>query len=176
MNIYVYNSKNIEDYKIIIRELYNDFGINFCHTILTYCDFIEDPDKDKNMLWNIHILKTYKETINPLEDESIGICGLYSLDSKTENLWLGWFGILPNFRNLNLGTRALLFLKIQAKSLNCKNLYCYVDKSNESALRFYKRNNFHIISSVKEFTKNNNISMDYFENPEDLVIKLNLNS
>lgn len=156
-------SKNIKDYKEVLEGLIDDFGYTYWHSILRWCEIIDK--KEETYFWQVFLIK--------VNDEIVGICGLYSLKEGTEELWLGWFGILSEFRNNGLGTEILGKLEKKAKKLNCKTLFVYVDFKGKP-LNFYYRNGFRDVSRVEEFIEKNSLTMDEFENPADFVLKKDL--
>ncbi len=163
MSFSTFQSRNIYDYKFILEDLVGDFGITYYPAILRWCKVIDDtnnPDK----YWQVYLIKWNNETA--------GICGLYSLyENKTDELWLGWFGIIPSKRNQKIGQHALNWMKNQALSIGCKKLKSYVD-NNGKPLPFYFRNGFKTIGTVKEYLAiHHDLSIDFFEDENDYVIE-----
>jgi GNAT superfamily N-acetyltransferase len=155
------HTKSIRKYKNIFEGLVQDFGYIYYSSILYYCGILDknkDPDQYVGF-WKIWLI---------VVDDIIGICGLYALKS-TEELWLGWFGIIPEYRYKGLGTKVLARLENKAKKRGAKRLFVYVDK-NEKAIPFYKRNGFELVGRVGEYVKYHNISMDDFEDENDMVM------
>ncbi len=163
--IYFYQTKNIHNYKNIFEGLIDDFGYSYYHSILSWCEIIE---RKKSKFWEVWLIYNAEGIV-------IGICGLYSLTDNTENLWLGWFGIIKEYRNQGIGEKVLKSLEIKAKEVGCKNIYTYVDAKG-LPLKFYYRNGFERVSDVDEFVHYNNLKMEYFESPDDHVLKKNLNN
>jgi len=164
-NIEIFQSKNIYDYKNILEGLTKDFGFIYYHAILSWCGIIKNSDwKSEKKYWQVYLIK--------YDDEIVGICGLYSLyEYKTDELWLGWFGIIPSERNLGIGEYALNWMKDIAKSLGCKSLKSYVD-SKGKPLNFYYRNGFKRICLVKEYLNmNKDLSLSEFEEENDIIIE-----
>jgi N-acetylglutamate synthase-like GNAT family acetyltransferase len=162
------NTKEIKDFKPVLEGLVSDFGYSFYHTILTWCGIIDDTDSPKKY-WQIYLVS--------VENQVIGICGLYSLkENDKKELWLGWFGIIPSRRKNMQGTRVLNWLKGQAKELGCKKLFTYVDK-DEKVLPFYEKNGFNTekFERVWAFlSENSYASKSDFEDENDLVISCKL--
>lgn len=166
--INIFQSKNIYDYKIILESLIEDFGFIYYHAILSWCGIITESEwKNKDKYWQVYLIK--------YDDEIVGICGLYSLyENRTDELWLGWFGIIPSKRNLKIGEYALGWMKENAKSLGCKSLKSYVD-SKGKPLNFYYRNRFKKICLVKEYLDiNKELSLNEFEKEDDIIIECKL--
>lgn len=83
--------------------------------------------------------KDYKEKfINIIvDDEYVGKMGL-SFYNDIDALGIGSFEIFPEYRNQGYGTKAIKELINKYKD-KYKLIYCYVDKTNVDAIRFYKR-------------------------------------
>lgn len=163
-NISFFQSKNVDDFKPIFRTLVSDFGYVYYDTILEWCGVIKDENPP--FFWQVYLIK--------FNDETVGICGLYSLKQSTDELWLGWFGVIPEMRNKGIGHHVISFLKSKAKEQNCKSIYSYVDK-NGKPLNFYYREGFKLIGTVKDYIESNSdVSLDSFESPNDFIIKLDL--
>ncbi len=169
-------SRNIYEYGPILEPLAEDFTELFYHAVLVWCNVISDSQP--NLVWEVWLIK--------LNNESVGICGLYSLgnlnkenipvnknDIKCEELWLGWLGLIPKLRNNGLGQQILEHLIINAKKIGCKRLYSYVDK-NGAPLNFYKKHGFEVIGKVKEYCEKNEVDPDNFCDEQDYIIKKEL--
>lgn len=165
MNISFTQSRDVFEYGKLVKPLLDDFGSPFCQTIMEWCNVV--PDEFDNY-WEWYLIYD--------DSKVIGCCGLYSLDENTEELWLSWFGILPEYRSKGVGTIALEFLYGIAKTVKCKILRSYVDKEGKP-LVFYGRNGFKVIGTVQEFLDNNKlkeIDGDQFEDMNDIVIEKQL--
>ena len=67
----------------------------------------------------------------------VGISGLYSLKADPESAWLGWFGILEQYRRNRYGSEALRLFELRAKELGYKYCRVYTDRDdNDSAIDF----------------------------------------
>lgn len=165
-------SRKYSDYESLISVLEEDFGNMFHLTVSQWCANTgwSKAELETDEYWQIWLLKH--------DGKIIGICGLYTIHPHdTKNLWLGWLGILPEYRNKNITKQYIMpHLYDTARSINCKFIMSYVD-SEGRPLNFYYREGFKVISTVKDYCIINN--MDYidgsdFESPEDLVICKNL--
>lgn len=157
-------TREITEYKSIINGLLPDFDYIFLHTLLQWCKIADDPFERTGQFWEVYLIR-YRFS-------KIGICGLYSLNpGSTDELWLGWFGLVPNWRNKGHGKSVLDFLEEKAREQECKRLYSYVDKEAKP-LNFYLRNGFKVFGTVKEYLDKLDQKVDgsNFENPDDLVI------
>lgn len=159
MNLSFEYSNKIEDYRSLIDTLVEDFDYVFIYTILQHCGLANNPYKDSNQYWDLFIVK--------LEDETVGIGGLYSLKPNyTKSLWLGWLGIVPEHRNKNIGSSILDYIYEQAKLVECKEILSYVDKEGR-ALNFYKREGFEVLGIVKKCLESNLIDPTELEEDVD---------
>lgn len=164
-------SRNINDYKPILEGLVEDFGYAYYHAILAWCRVIDD-DTPENF-WQVYLVT------DDVADDSkapigkvVGICGLYSHTASTDELWLGWFGIVPERRNGGIGKEVLDALKDIAYNYNAAKLMSYVDKEG-APLNFYYRNGFELIGRVGEYIKDKpslNVK-EHFEDAEDFIIQ-----
>jgi GNAT superfamily N-acetyltransferase len=166
MSLNIFQSKDIHDYTPVLEGLYDDFGSALCHSILVWCDIMES---NYSAYWEIYLIK--------FENKVIGICGLYSLhEGSTDELWLGWFGMIPQCRNLGLGSKVLQWMIEQAKTLGCKKIMSYVDEDGKP-LSFYYRHGFNRVCNVGEYIRDNpSVSIEEFESSQDHIIELNINN
>jgi GNAT superfamily N-acetyltransferase len=161
MHINFKQSRNIHDYRPILEGLVDDFGYTYYHAILSWCKIIDLEGESE--FWEVFL-------IHNNHDEIIGICGLYSMLPGTEELWLGWFGILPKYRNAGVGQRAYESLEAYAICLGATSIRTYVDKAGKP-LSFYYRNGFINVGTVGEYLEaNTELSKNDFENMDDFVL------
>lgn len=74
------------------------------------------------------------------KDNIVGITGIYSYFEYPEDAWLGWFGVLPNFRRLGYGQKILLWTMARAKDLGFKNFRLYTDLvDDKEAVELYRK-------------------------------------
>lgn len=163
--IYLTQSKNIHHYQPILEGLTEDFDYEYYHDILMWCNIITNNHRDYH--WQVYLIKS--------GDEVIGICGLYSLyPHSVEELWLGWFGIIPSMRNQGAGQYALDWMKEKAKSIGCKKLMSYVG-ADGGPLGFYFRNGFRVIGTVENYLiAHPELTMDSFGDKGYHIIECNL--
>ena len=167
MKIEFKQTRDIYEYGKIVSSLLPDFGIIFCQTIMEWCKVIPLITCNRNY-WEWYLVY--------YNDKVIGCCGLYSLSDSTDELWLSWFGLLPEYRGNKIGDKMLDFLYSLARTVNCKIVRSYVDKSG-GPLKFYKRNGFIITGTVREFLDKNKlkeIDGNEFEDMNDFVIEKNI--
>lgn len=159
-------TREIYDYSQVLKPLAEDFTSIFYQTMLIWCKIIPSDTTKTDRLWEVWLIK--------LGNKPIGVCGLYTLHGATDTkeLWLGWLGIIPELRNMKLGTQVMEHLYTFARSVGCERIYSYVDKGGKP-LNFYKREGFEIIGTVGEYCDKHclgNIDGDDFEDKEDFVI------
>lgn len=77
------------------------------------------------------------------ENGYVGVSGLYSLENDPESAWLGWFGILGQYRRNHYGSEAMRLFEKRAKDLGYKYCRFYTDRDdNDVAIGFYKANGY----------------------------------
>ena len=75
--------------------------------------------------------------------EPAGIVGLYAYKEYPSDIWLDWFGILPEHRSKGYGSRLLKFAKQEAMKLGFDCLRLWTDdKDNEYAVAWYQKDGF----------------------------------
>ena len=73
----------------------------------------------------------------------VGISGIYYYAFDTENAWLGWFGILPQYRKKGYGSELLLKTMEFASLKGFKNMRIYCDYVGDiSGIHLYEKNGF----------------------------------
>jgi len=159
-------TRNIYEFGPILKPLVEDFDLVFYQTSLVWCKVIPSTHGKTDRLWEVWLVK--------LGNKPIGICGLYTLNEAkdTNELWLGWLGVIPELRNMGFGKQIMMHLYEKAKDFGCSKILSYVDKGG-APLSFYKREGFTIIGTVSEYCKSNglkNIDGDDFEDGDDYVI------
>ena len=78
-----------------------------------------------------------------LGEKCIGISGLYYYDIDPRSAWLGWFGIIPEYRNKGYGKVALNLFLNECKERNYMFARLYTDEiDNADAVKFYLHNGF----------------------------------
>ena len=71
----------------------------------------------------------------------IGICGLYS-ENEIDG-WLGWFGVMPEYRNRGFGCQGLADMEQLIKSKGFKVMRIYTNRiDNANACRLYAKSGF----------------------------------
>ena len=68
----------------------------------------------------------------------IGMSGIYVEKSDPESAWLGWLGVLPEYRRERYGTRMLNYFEREAKELGFKFARLYTNEGNLAARALYE--------------------------------------
>jgi GNAT superfamily N-acetyltransferase len=165
----IIQSTSIHDYSPLMDGLYDDFGSNFFMTLLRWCEITNigrRRGKGTNVFWEVWIIKE--------DNVTVGICGLYSLfPNDTETLWLGWFGVLPQYRCRDIGGKVLIWLKEEAKKRGAKALMSYVDEDGKP-LAFYKRYGFKVVGNVGDYIIEHRLEIEDFNDLADYIIRCEL--
>lgn len=73
----------------------------------------------------------------------VGISGIYYYKDYPEDAWLGWFGLLEEYRGKHYGEQALALFEITAKRRNFKYARLYTDRfGNDKAKQFYEAHGY----------------------------------
>lgn len=74
-----------------------------------------------------------------LNNKPIAITGLYYYPDYPDDMWLAWFGVLPEYQGRGYGKEVLKWSMNKALSEGKKNLRLYTDETNMStAVNLYK--------------------------------------
>ena len=90
----------------------------------------------------------------------VGISGIYTENAEPESAWLGWFGVLPEYRRQRYGTRIMNFFLRQCRDFGFKYARLYTGAENIIGQKFYEFNGF----------TGEPIHIDYTDEPEYLII------
>jgi GNAT superfamily N-acetyltransferase len=159
-----FQSRNLKDYDVLLDALTPDFGGAFHESVAKWC---ETPPARTKKFWQLWLV---------MHEENIeGVCGLFAHEAgTTEELWLGWFAIVPERRGRGLGAVTLAWLEKQATDAGCRALYSYVYAEGRP-MEFYGRAGYTRISTVKEYLEAHpHIGREHFENDNDHVIRKTL--
>ena len=75
-----------------------------------------------------------------LDEEPVGLFGIYQEDIEKETAWLQWFGIKKDYRRQHLGTGILLYFEYLAKQRGHLFARLYIDaERNEVAHGFFRK-------------------------------------
>lgn len=83
----------------------------------------------------------YMAYIAYIENEPIGVTGIYEIPEYSDTVWLSWFGLKKEYRKLGYGKQIFDYTIKIAKTLNRKYLRLYTFEIwNDEAQEFYKKN------------------------------------
>lgn len=124
MNLIPIDESNIDIARKIQNELFQDDA---------YIDYLKST---------FHITKD-KYWLLEVDGHNIGISGLYSLNIDPTSAWLGWFGILPEYRRAGWGSLALILFEAEALRLGYKYSRIYTARNNNDVAKsFYQKNEY----------------------------------
>ncbi len=72
----------------------------------------------------------------------IGLSGIYTEESDPDSAWLGWLGVIPQYRRERFGTRMLNDFQQEARDRGFKFARLYTNEGNEAAKALYEFNGF----------------------------------
>ena len=102
-----------------------------------------DSDAAVNYLEAVENVSGYEYWLVEEEGEFVGISGIYSLPVDPDSAWLGWFGILPKFRRMGLGSRVIRAFEDVARERGFLYARLYTGRyDNEVAKAFYRANGY----------------------------------
>ena len=114
-------------------------------------NFIEQINKDPYR-------KEQDYSIVYIDNEPIGVTGIYSYHEYPESAWLGWFGILSEHRGKGYGKAALETTIEIAKQKGYKKFRLYTDEFATDAHRLYES-----CGLIKELYDNPNDKDEFIE-------------
>lgn len=155
----IIQTTNIVDFVPLLKEL--EFGDQFSLAMLKWCGIGE---RDKTLtFWQVYIVK--------LEGESIGVMGLYQTTNSPSNVvWVGWFGLRPQFRREGWGSIMMKSLKGYAQEFGFQELWVFTNYNNLPALSFYEKSAFMKLGTAAE------VCPGQTHNLSDVILKTNLQS
>ena len=74
-----------------------------------------------------------------VNDEPVGITGIYAYHEYPDDAWLGWFGVLEKYRGKGYGTQILNKTIDRAQQEGYKNFRLYTDEDAKDAHRLYEK-------------------------------------
>lgn len=98
-----------------------------------------------------------------LNDQPIGVTGIYSYNEYPDDAWLGWFGILKEYRNKGYATIVLNKTINLAKEKGYLSFRIYSDEFAKDAHSIYEKNGF-----LRELYDRDDDKDEYF--PADIFI------
>ena len=108
-------------------------------------ELFPEEDARENFIEQINKAPYRKEMdyrIVYLDNEPIGITGIYAYHEYPNEAWLGWFGILKQFRNKGYGKKVLEDTMKYAKEKGYTIFRLYTDEFLLDAQRLYEKMGF----------------------------------
>lgn len=107
------------------------------------CLLFPDSDAAVNYIEAVEHVSGYEYWLVQVDGEYVGISGIYSLPVDPDSAWLGWFGILPQFRRMGLGSRVIRAFEDVARERGFLYARLYTGRyDNEVAKAFYRANGY----------------------------------
>jgi ribosomal protein S18 acetylase RimI-like enzyme len=140
-----------------LKEL--EFDEKFHLSMLKWCGI---GDVDPSMtFWEVYLAK--------LQEEFIGVIGLYQLvDSDPDIVWLGWFGLRPQYRRQGWGKIMINHLKEYAIKFGFKELWVFTNYDNLAAISFYQKSGFIQLGAASDICSGKTHDLS------DVILKCNL--
>lgn len=153
------NTKEIELFLAVMKEVADDFGDRFLLAMLHWCGIGSRPAPLE--FWQVFLIRT--------GDTIVGVSGLYRQPESPAHLcWLGWFAVRPKFRRKGFGSAAIHATADCARTMGCKELWVYTGASDAAARHFYTRLDFKLLGSARDRAPGKTID------DSDIVLKLQL--
>lgn len=92
------------------------------------------------------------------DDTPIGVTGIYSYHEYPDDAWLGWFGILEEYRHNGFGGKVLDKTIELAKEKGYKNFRLYTDQDAKSAHKLYESRGM-----IRELYDNKDDKNEYYD-------------
>lgn len=75
-----------------------------------------------------------------LNEEDVGITGIYSYFEYPDDAWLGWYGVLAKHQRKGYGKKILLWTMDESRKMSFKNFRLYTDLiDNNVAVELYRK-------------------------------------
>ena len=105
--------------------------------LTNFLESIEQIDKCKKNQELLRLASKYYLVNNGLEN--IGIWGIYTVNNNPLEAWLGWFGVLPEYRKNGYGGKIFDIFENYAKENGFETIRLYTDEvDNNKACRLYE--------------------------------------
>jgi ribosomal protein S18 acetylase RimI-like enzyme len=106
----------------------------------------------------------------------VSVSGLYTVvptKVSMDTFWIGWFGVLPEYRRSGVGHQVITMLMKKAKALGGKKLMLYTE--SKDARKFYDAVGFTFVSTVGQYLKKNkDATIHDFESPKHFIYSIDL--
>jgi len=134
-------SRDLVDFIPLLQEL--DFGVGdkFSLSMLHWCGIGQ----------RAYPLAFWEVYIAIANQQAIGVTGLYrQMHTPSQIVWVGWFGVRPNYRRRGFASIMMDELKDLARGFNFKELWVFTEPDNEAALGCYRKAGFIEVDTSKE--------------------------
>lgn len=108
------NKKNLKTIAKIQYEIFKDTKS------VGYCDYLEELKNDGRV--GDDFARSY---LIFYKNKPVGVIGLIQYAKYPDDIFLNWFGVLPEYRDKGIGTNALLKIIKTARNYNVKNFRLY---------------------------------------------------
>ncbi len=133
----VIQTRDFTNFQPLVQEL--GFEDKFEISMRQWCGLREPEPSMK--FWQVYLVK--------LGEEIIGVMGLYQLvNDEPENAWVGWFGVLPQFRQQGWGQMMMNQLKEYAVKFGFQELWVFTNYDNLGAIAFYEKSSFVLLGAA----------------------------
>lgn len=100
-------------------------------------------DATANYVEAVDGISGYEYWILSVNGVRVGISGIYSLREEPQSAWLGWFGILSQYRKSGLGSEALSLFENEARERGFRFARLYTGRQNNVVAKsFYISNGY----------------------------------
>ncbi len=122
-------------------------GKSEIHAVIAACDgAFENPVTQRSIYPGLlekisqkgSVIAAYqKNQKNPL-----GYCAFYANDTEQKNAYISLIAVAPKYQEMHVGTKLLNEAFSVMRSCGMEHCFLEVRKNNDSAIRFYQRNQF----------------------------------
>ncbi len=125
----VLQTAEIQHFLPLFKEL-TEFNERFLLAMLRWCGYGRKRHREL-ALWNVYVAFHL--------DKPVGVTGIYcEQEDPSERCWLGWFGIVPNYRRKRVGSHLFNTTCKISRSKGFSSLYIYTEGSDDKAISFYE--------------------------------------
>lgn len=160
----VFQTENVQYFLPLFKEL-TEFNERFLLAMLRWCGYGRKRHRELAM-WNVYVVCHL--------NKPIGVTGVYcEQGDPSERCWLGWFGIVPNYRRRGIGSSLFNTTCKISRSKGFSSLYIYTEGTDEEAISFYESVGCNKLGPAYEVFLNS--GFDNFSK-SDMILSFDLNS
>lgn len=136
-------SKDINLFLPLMRDI-TDLEERFLLAMLRWCGYGR-PRHTPLKFWEVYTAL--------IKSKPVGVSGLYQNQNTPAHIgWVGWLGVIPQYRNSGIGTRLIDYVARRASAIGMSELMVYTDDDNCGAIDFYQTVGFcHLGRAIEEF-------------------------